>query len=184
MKNAGVTSKVSATVEAPATSVKQVVAESFATEKEVQKKEKEVTMEQVKLEDLEQGRTNVKKTAEKKTVTKKTTAKKATAPKVVKAAEVIEVVDEIETNENKVEEPVVEVEKEAVDKKQTTEKIVLQANGREDIEMSNIMDRVKAAYVAEGHQIENIENIEVYIKLNENMVYYVIDGYASGISLY
>ena len=184
MKNAGVTSKVSATVEAPATSVKQVVAESFATEKEVQKKEKEVTMEQVKLEDLEQGRTNVKKTAEKKTVTKKTTAKKATAPKVVKAAEVIEVVDEIETNENKVEEPVVEVEKEAVDKKQTTEKIVLQANGREDIEMSNIMDRVKAAYVAEGHQVENIENIEVYIKLNENMVYYVIDGYASGISLY
>lgn len=184
MKNAGVTSKVSATVEAPATSVKQVVAESFATEKEVQKKEKEVTMEQVKLEDLEQGRTNVKKTAEKKTVTKKTTAKKATAPKVVKAAEVVEVVDEIETNENKVEEPVVEVEKEAVDKKQTTEKIVLQANGREDIEMSNIIDRVKAAYVAEGHQIENIENIEVYIKLNENMIYYVIDGYASGISLY
>lgn len=184
MKNAGVTSKVSATVEAPATSVKQVVAESFATEKEVQKKEKEVTMEQVKLEDLEQGRTNVKKTAEKKTVTKKTTAKKATAPKVVKAAEVIDVVDEIETNENKVEEPVVEVEKEVVDKKEATEKIVLQANGREDIEMSNIMDRVKAAYVAEGHQIENIENIEVYIKLNENMVYYVIDGYASGISLY
>lgn len=184
MKNAGVTSKVSATVEAPATSVKQVVAESFATEKEVQKKEKEVTMEQVKLEDLEQGRTNVKKTAEKKTVTKKTTAKKATAPKVVKAAEVIDVVDEIETNENKVEEPVVEVEKEVVDKKEATEKIVLQANGREDIEMSSIIDRVKAAYVAEGHQIENIENIEVYIKLNENMVYYVIDGYASGISLY
>ena len=120
MKNAGVTSKVSATVEAPATSVKQVVAESFATEKEVQKKEKEVNMEQVKLEDLEQVRTNVKKTAEKKTVTKKTTAKKATAPKVVKAAEVIEVVDEIETNENKVEEPVVEVEKESVDKKKTT----------------------------------------------------------------
>ena len=184
MKNAGVTSKVSATVEAPATSVKQVVAESFATEKEVQKKEKEVTMEQVKLEDLEQGRKNVKKTAEKKTVTKKTTAKKATAPKVVKAAEVIDVVDEIETNENKVEEPVVEVEKEVVDKKEATEKIVLQANGREDIEMSSIIDRVKAAYVAEGHQIENIENIEVYIKLNENMVYYVIDGYASGISLY
>lgn len=184
MKNAGVTSKVSATVEAPATSVKQVVAESFATEKEVQKKEKEVTMEQVKLEDLEQGRTNVKKTAEKKTVTKKTTAKKATAPKVVKAAEVIDVVDEIETNENKVEEPVVEVEKEVVDKKEATEKIVLQANGREDIEMSSIIDRVKAAYVAEGHQIDNIENIEVYIKLNENMVYYVIDGYASGISLY
>ena len=26
--------------------------------------------------------------------------------------------------------------------------------------------------------------ITPYIKLNENMVYYVIDGYASGISLY
>ena len=46
------------------------------------------------------------------------------------------------------------------------------------------MAAVKAAYVAEGHKADSIKNIEVYIKLSENMAYYVIDGYASGISLY
>ena len=49
--------------------------------------------------------------------------------------------------------------------------------------MNNLIDRVKAAYVAEGHKADTIKNIEVYIKVDENMAYYVIDGYASGISL-
>lgn len=64
-----------------------------------------------------------------------------------------------------------------------TEKIVLQMDGREDLAMNVLIDRVKAAYVAEGHKADTIKNIEVYIKLSENMAYYVIDGYASGISL-
>jgi hypothetical protein len=50
--------------------------------------------------------------------------------------------------------------------------------------MNALIDRVKAAYVAEGHKATSIKNVEVYIKLSENMAYYVIDGYASGISLY
>ena len=50
--------------------------------------------------------------------------------------------------------------------------------------MNELVDRVKAAYVAEGHSADSIENVEVYIKLSENMAYYVIDGYASGISLF
>ncbi len=66
----------------------------------------------------------------------------------------------------------------------TSEKVVLQVGGRDDLLMSSLIDRVKAAYVAEGNKADNIKNIEVYIKLNENMAYYVIDGYASGISLY
>ena len=63
------------------------------------------------------------------------------------------------------------------------EKVVLQIGGREDLVMNNLIDRVKAAYVAEGHKADTIKNIEVYIKVDENMAYYVIDGYASGISL-
>ena len=53
-----------------------------------------------------------------------------------------------------------------------------------DLAMSDLIDRVKAAYAAEGHRADAIKNIEVYIKIEENMAYYVIDGYASGISLY
>ena len=68
--------------------------------------------------------------------------------------------------------------------KAASEKIVLQMGGREDVIMNSLIDRVKAAYVAEGHKADSIKNIEVYIKVDENMAYYVIDGYASGISLY
>ena len=65
-----------------------------------------------------------------------------------------------------------------------SEKVVLQVGGREDLIMNSLIDRVKAAYVAEGHKADTIKNIEVYIKVDESMAYYVIDGYASGISLY
>ncbi len=68
--------------------------------------------------------------------------------------------------------------------KAPSQTVVLQVNGREDLSMSSLIDRVKDAYAAEGHSVDLIKDIEVYIKLNENMAYYVIDGYASGISLY
>lgn len=63
-------------------------------------------------------------------------------------------------------------------------KVVLQMGGRADLSMDNLIDRVKAAYAAEGHSAASIKNVEVYIKPEECMAYYVIDGYASGISLY
>jgi membrane protein involved in colicin uptake len=76
--------------------------------------------------------------------------------------------------------------KEPVAKKEvkTSEVITLQVDGRDDLSMNTLIDRVKAAYVAEGHKAASIKNVEVYVKLSENMAYYVIDGYASGISLY
>jgi cell division protein FtsN len=68
--------------------------------------------------------------------------------------------------------------------KATNANITLQVDGQDDLSMTALIDRVKAAYVAEGHKATSIKNVEVYIKLSENMAYYVIDGYASGISLY
>lgn len=68
--------------------------------------------------------------------------------------------------------------------KASSEKIVLQVNGRADLSMDSLVEKVKAAYAAEGHSVDSIKDIEVYIKLDENMAYYVIDGYASGTSLY
>ena len=64
-----------------------------------------------------------------------------------------------------------------------TEKIIFQMNGR-DMVIGSLIERVKAAYVAEGHKAGSNKNVEVYIRVDEMMVYYVIDGYASGISLY
>lgn len=87
----------------------------------------------------------------------KTTAKKETAPKAAKTA--------------------------TKAAKTVSQKIVLQVKGRE-LDMESISERVKEAYVAEGHSASAIKNIAIYIKPEENMVYYVIDDYASGISLY
>jgi hypothetical protein len=66
---------------------------------------------------------------------------------------------------------------------QASQNVTLQFDGR-DVSLNNLIDRVKAAYVAEGHKESSIKNVEVYVKPSENMAYYVIDGYASGINLY
>ena len=67
--------------------------------------------------------------------------------------------------------------------KAATQKIVLQVDGRE-LDMEGITERVKKAYADEGHSASSIKDIAIYIKIEEKMLYYVIDGYASGISLY
>lgn len=173
--------------------------------REITTDSKNIVLGQIKLEDLEQERLEVRKAVEKKTTTKKPVEKKAVS--AVKAAEVkaeetkateaktVEVkAEEAKAVEVKAEEPkketkaTVKKETKPAAKKETkaapTTKLTLQVNGREDLTMDSLVDRVKAAYVAEGHKADLIKNIEVYIKLSENMAYYVIDGYASGISLY
>lgn len=157
-------------------------------------------------------KTASKKQVEKKSVTAAAVEAKAevAAPVEAEAAAVETKTEEVKTEEPKVEEPkAAEAKKEtkpagrpakAVAKKEvkevketkttkaakvtTSQKVVLQIGGREDLSMDSLVERVKAAYVAEGHKADAIKNIEVYIKLEENMAYYVIDGYASGISLY
>ena len=161
---------------------------------------------QIKLEDLEQERLEVRKSVEKKTTTKKPAEKKSVSTTKTAAAETKAEATAVAEAENASEEVKAEAKKETTAKKETkttakaeketktttktakaavSEKIVLQINGKEDLVMSSLIDRVKAAYAAEGNKADNIKNIEVYIKLEpENMAYYVIDGYASGISLY
>ena len=98
-----------------------------------------------------------KAVAAKKTAAKTTTAKKETAPKAAKTTKTAKAV---------------------------SQKIVLQVDGKE-LDMESIANRVKEAYVAEGHSASSIKDIAIYIKPAENMVSYVIDdNYASGISLY
>lgn len=176
--------------------------------KEIKADSKNIVLGQIKLEDLEQERLEVRKAVEKKTTTKKPVEKKTVsavkaAATEIKAAEVK--AEETKAAEVKTEEPKVAEAKAEEPKKETkatakketkttakketkavatTTTVTLQVNGRADLTMDSLIDRVKAAYVAEGHKADSIKNIEVYIKLSENMAYYVIDGYASGISLY
>lgn len=176
--------------------------------KEKKTDSKNIVLGQIKLEDLEQERLEVRKAVEKKTTTKKPVEKKTVsavkaAATEIKAAEVK--AEETKAAEVKTEEPKVAEAKAEEPKKETkatakketkttakketkavatTTTVTLQVNGRADLTMDSLIDRVKAAYVAEGHKADSIKNIEVYIKLSENMAYYVIDGYASGISLY
>ena len=166
--------------------------------KEKKTDSKNIVLGQIKLEDLEQERLEVRKAVEKKTTTKKPVEKKTVsavkaAATEIKAAEVK--TEEPKVAEAKAEEPKKETKATAKKETKTTAKketkavattttVTLQVNGRADLTMDSLIDRVKAAYVAEGHKADSIKNIEVYIKLSENMAYYVIDGYASGISLY
>lgn len=57
--------------------------------------------------------------------------------------------------------------------------VVLQYQGRE-ISERGILDRVKKAILAEGIQEEDIEHIDIYIKPEEEQVYYVVNKEQSG----
>ena len=45
---------------------------------------------------------------------------------------------------------------------------------------ADIIDKVKAAYVAEGHKESAIKEINLYVKPEEYAVYYVINDKSSG----
>lgn len=111
---------------------------------------------QEKLVETEKAEPVVEKQEEKKTVAKKAPEKKAVVKKVS--------------------------EKKAVANVQ--EEIFVQF-GNQEVFAADVVERVKAAYIAEGHGAESVEKVRVYIKPEENMIYYVVnDEYASGISLF
>lgn len=115
--------------------------------------------------------------AKKKTVVKKTVEKAAEAKTVEKKA--------VEKKADNVtaEKPVVEKKPVTRKKKEIVEDIYVQFSNNEVV-AANVVEKVKAAYVAEGHTLDSIERLRVYIKPEENMIYYVVnDDYASGIDL-
>ena len=131
-----------------------------------------------------------KKTEIKETVNNVT---KAPAKTEVKAPVKAEVKTEIktETTAPKAEEVKAEVKEEAKKapaKKATPAKAVkaeiktalyVQFAGNEVTE-ADIIDKVKAAYVAEGHKESAIKEINLYVKPEEYAVYYVINDKAIG----
>lgn len=187
---------------APAASVKRAVARAIAAEKQAAAQEKKVVSGQMRVEDLEQERLIVKKTVEKKTVTKKPVEKKETAVKTVSVTKAAEAQQEVKPAEEKkpvetkkaepkpaaakASKPVAAKNAKSAAKtaaKEPFKKIEIQFHGN-NVNVDDLIEKVKAAYAAEGNSAATVKNIELYIKPEENMVYYVIDGYASGTSIY
>ena len=76
-----------------------------------------------------------------------------------------------------------EVKKEKESKKVNEEVYVQYFN--QEVSTVSVVEKVKAAYIAEGNSADSIEKVRAYIKPEENMIYYVInDEYASGVSLF
>ena len=100
----------------------------------------------------------------------------------IKAQEKVEV--KSETEKKTVVKKAVE-KKEAVKSVKTVEEEVFVQYADKEASATSVIEKVKAAYIAEGHDAESIEKIRVYVKPAENMIYYVVnDDYASGISLF
>ena len=120
---------------------------------------------------------------------KKTTAKKEAEVKEVKAPVVEEkavetapVVEEVVTEKKKPgrkpgsKNTTAKTETKKVEKK---DEVFVQFAGEEFV-VEDVMDKAKAAYVAEGHRACTIKSVRLYIKPEERKAYYVINDKAAG----
>lgn len=143
--------------------VKKTIAKAVKVEKE-NMKENAVDK---KTEDASE-KAVVKKEAVKKAVKKETVKKETTKKTAAKKSSVT---------------------KESANKKEEVmgaakEEIFIQTSSNE-MQLEAIIEKVKKAYVAEGNIETKDDQIRIYIKPEENMVYYVVNNsYASGINLF
>ena len=106
---------------------------------------KKATEVEVKEVKVEETKTTKAAAAKKDTTKKATTAKKETAAKKTTTA-----------------------------KKEVTVDVFVQFAGNQAL-VASVEERVKAAYVAEGHRASSIKTLKIYIKAEENAAYYVIN---------
>lgn len=71
------------------------------------------------------------------------------------------------------------VAKEEAKKSGKKDEVFVQFAGEEFV-VEEVMDKAKAAYVAEGHRASAIKSIRLYIKPEERKAYYVINEKAAG----
>lgn len=64
-------------------------------------------------------------------------------------------------------------------KEELTPEIYLQYNGGEAV-MSDVIERIKQQFMSEGHRAGNIKSLQIYMKPEENAVYYVINEKNAG----
>lgn len=71
------------------------------------------------------------------------------------------------------------IAKEEAKKAGKKEEVFVQFAGEEFV-AEEVMDKAKAAYVAEGHRASAIKSVRLYIKPEERKAYYVINEKAAG----
>lgn len=69
--------------------------------------------------------------------------------------------------------------KEAEKKPEKKDKLFVQFAG-EEYAVADVMEKAKAAYVAEGHRASAVKSVRLYIKPEERKAYYVINDKAAG----
>lgn len=122
-------------------------------------------------------------------------AEKAAEAKTVVAKAVEKAVETVEkkAEEKKVEAKKVEAKKEtatpakkAPAKKAPAKKaeklvpeVFIQYQGMESMQ-SDIIEKIKAQFVAEGHRVGNIKSLNIYLKPEDNAAYYVINDKNAG----
>ena len=111
-------------------------------------------------------------------------AVKAAAPAAVKAPEVKEPeVKAPETKETEVEQPLKEAKKPAARK--TAKKLEVKTSlsvqymGK-DVSEKDMIAMVKKDWTAKKNKVGDIKTMDLYVKVEENMVYYVINGTETG----
>ena len=126
-------------------------------------------------EKKEETKAPEKKTPEKKTSTrtaaKKTTTKKEAAPKKETTAKKATTKKETVKKETTV--------KKTASKKEIKVNAIVEHYGRQ-ISEQDIIANVKRAWTNSGKNEKDIESIELYIKPEENAVYYVVNGTETG----
>ena len=105
---------------------------------------------------------------------RKATAKKATEAAVQSAEEVV-----MATEEETVEEKAVETVKKAAPKKEMKTSVVVEYQGKQ-VEEKEMIAAVKKAWTKSGRRIGEIKTMTLYVKPEENAVYYVINGIDTG----
>ena len=136
----------------------------------------------------------MKSTKTKEVKTPETVKAAGTTPvqTTAKAAEEYKVAEVVKPVEKKVEEKAQEV-------KETAKKVVKKAASKaqkvapekcepvafvefygRQTNVAEVIDKVKAKYVAEGHRESGIKSLEVYLKPEENAAYYVINTKVKG----
>ena len=69
--------------------------------------------------------------------------------------------------------------KEAEKKPEKKDELFVQFAG-EEYAVADVMEKAKAAYVAEGHRASAVKSVRLYIKPEERKAYYVINDKAAG----
>lgn len=67
----------------------------------------------------------------------------------------------------------------AAAKQEMVPEVYVQFNGNEDA-VNSVIEKAKAAFVAEGHRVSSIKSMQVYLKPEEYAAYYVVNEKFAG----